>query len=94
MFNFLLSTEQLAGFNPSSLGFGGLQPSPMFPEEGPGSEGPQPLMAPQKEMASFYQAPGEVGMMEAPRVRKLDTRTLHSNQSNGKPKLNVVSSLC
>lgn len=62
----------MAGFNPSSFGFGGLQPSPMFPEEGPGSEGPQLPLGPQKEMASFYQVPGEGGMLEAPRVRITD----------------------
>lgn len=64
------STEQLAGFNPSSFGLGGPQPSPMFSEEGPGSEGPQLPMVPQKEMASFFQVPGEGGMMESPSVRK------------------------
>lgn len=42
----------------------------MFPAEGLGSEGPQFPMGPQKEMASFYQVPGEGGMLEAPRVRK------------------------
>ena len=40
----------------------------MFPE-GPGSEGQQAaFMGPQKEMASFYQVPGEGGMIESPRV--------------------------
>jgi len=42
----------------------------MFPEEGPGSEGQQAFMGPQKEIASFYQVPGEGGMMESPRVRE------------------------
>lgn len=63
-------SEQLAGFNPSSFGLGGAQPSPMFPEEGPGSEGQQAFMGPQKEIASFYQVPEERGMMESPQVRE------------------------
>jgi len=61
-----MNGEQLAGFNPSSFGLGGAQPSPMFPEEGPGSEGQQAFMGPQKEIASFYQVPEERGMMESP----------------------------
>lgn len=44
----------------------------MFPEEGPGSEGQQAFMAPQKEMASFYQVPGEGGMIESPRVSEFN----------------------
>ena len=64
------SLEQFAGFNPSSFGLSGPQPSPMFPEEGPGTEEQQAFMAPQKEMASFYQVPGERGMIESPRVRE------------------------
>ena len=63
-------SEQLAGFNPSSFGMGGAQPSPMFPEEGPGSEGQQAFMGPQKEIASFYQVPEERGMMESSQVRE------------------------
>lgn len=73
----MFSAEQVAGFNPSSIGLGGgPQPSPMFPEGGPepGSEGPAPLAMgpPQREMASFYQYRTRgAGMMESPRVRKL-----------------------
>ena len=72
-FNFhFFPSEQFAGFNPSSFGLGGPQPQTMFPEEGPGSEGQQAFMAPQKEMASFYQVPGEGGMIESPRVSEFN----------------------
>lgn len=42
----------------------------MFSQEGPGSEGPQLSMVPQKEMASFFQVPGEGAMTESPTVRE------------------------
>lgn len=54
---------------------GGPQPQTMFPEEGPGSEGQQAaFMSPQKEMAAFYQVPGEGGMIESPRVSEFQTK--------------------
>lgn len=42
----------------------------MFSQEGPGSEGPQLPMVPQKEMASFFQVPGEGAMTDSPTVRE------------------------
>ena len=69
LFHFFFPAEQFAGFSPSSFNLGGAQPQAMFPEEGPGSQGQQAaFMGPQKEMASFYQVPGEGGMIESPRV--------------------------
>ena len=62
--------EQFAGFNPSRFGLGGPQPQTLFPEEGQGPEEQQAFMAPQKEMASFYQVPGGGGMIESPRVNE------------------------
>lgn len=67
---FFCSTEQFAGFNPSSFGLSEPQPPAMFSQEGPGSEGPQLPMVPQKEMASFFQVPGEGAMTESPTVRE------------------------
>lgn len=70
----LLPTEQLAGFNPSSMAFGDQpRPSPMFSEEGRTSQGQAGLfsMGPQKEMASFFdQLPTGGGIIESNNVSK------------------------
>jgi len=64
------SSDQLAGFNPMALNSVEQQPTPMFSEEGRGSEAPGPLaIGPQREMASFFsQLPTEGGLVETNNV--------------------------
>jgi len=64
---FQMNGDQLAGFNPMALNSVEQQPTPMFSEEGRGSEAPGPLaIGPQREMASFFsQLPTEGGLVES-----------------------------
>ena len=72
-FRLYFSIEQLAGFNPSAMGFSEQpQPSPMFSEAEGGreNEGQEPLsVGPQREIASFFnQLPLGGGIVEANNV--------------------------
>ena len=86
LFYLTSSTEQVAGFNaPSGMNFVEQQPTPMYSQEGRGSETPELLsMGPQREMAGFIrQLPVDSGLLErSSNVRMLNvpfTSSMHSN---------------